>query len=50
MMGLFRTLLSSALVFTALVLVAPSHGQNLEAYQFDEPAQEALFKELIVKS
>lgn len=47
MMGLFRTLLSSALVLTALVLVAPSHGQNLEAYQFDEPAQEALFKELI---
>lgn len=47
MMGLVRTLLVAGLVLAALASTPPGHGQNLEAYHFEEPAQEALFKELI---
>lgn len=45
--GLIRNLLSTSLVVLVLAFSVPSSGQNLDAYQFDEPAQEQLFRELI---
>lgn len=45
--GLMRNLLSTSLVVLVLAFSVPSSGQNLDAYQFDEPAQEQLFRELI---
>lgn len=42
-----RILLTTSFVLTLLSFATPSYSQNLEAYQFDEPAQEALFNELI---
>ena len=42
-----RILLTTSFVLTILSFATPSYSQNLEAYQFDEPAQEALFNELI---
>lgn len=47
MMNFIRTLVSASLVLFLLVASNASLSQNLEAYTFDEPAQEALFKELI---
>lgn len=47
MMNFIRTLVSASLVLFLLVASNVSLSQNLEAYTFDEPAQEALFKELI---
>lgn len=46
-LGLMRNLLSTSLVVLVLLFSVPSNGQSLEAYQFDEPAQEQLFRELI---
>jgi cytochrome c-type biogenesis protein CcmH len=42
-----RILLTTSFVLTLLSFATPGYSQNLEAYQFDEPAQEALFNELI---
>ncbi|RUO56937.1 cystathionine gamma-synthase [Pseudidiomarina homiensis] len=42
-----RIVLTATVLMATLLLSMPSSAQNLEAYQFDEPAQEAIFKELI---